>query len=670
MGPCPRGRKTLGRRGTVYARPMLRAPSRCRLGALASCLGALTLSGCLPSIRSVFIDISYPKESPALAPRMEALGIDAATVATLSGDYSAPREVSACLTELARDPEVAGATWSFAQCELRGGTLERCLAAEPWMKPGTGGAPFSIEHRCSRPPSRPDDRLALALALNAQGEATLARHIAAYGPDAATQPMGVATRSAMQLTQTHAAQLLAHDAAPLRRPGEPSLALSGGAANGAYVAGWVNALLWLRESARRRAAPSERSAIDAERFGSTFGASVGSLIGLPTDLYFNERAPTPRERQALEACVKISDAKLPPDPARLTQECAIEKLERDFDVNEWDLLCAQPGSVLRLASPEVSSLLRFDPLQHGVLEPYFRDLGSLAATSSVVRGAMTVDFAQSLLVGLDERACLAPGMDRERCETLGVIASISQPLFAPPQPRVWSGFAGEGGESGAWLDGGVRSSNPAARAALFTRGKVLAVNTFRALGLPVKEVKGLSNVALGMIGTLGVQLVEWEVGTAEGVIARRREQACRVGALTGVTALCPPPAPVGAGLATDLLNVWVPDDIAPKVLAAAGYTFDPVVMRGLYLWGQRAFFRSRSTVLGFLDWCHVATAERSIQGCPTTPVAPGLAAAVATRIAAVDAELAGYAKYDDPRVWEQHLDERRKLMNEHFEACD
>jgi hypothetical protein len=118
------------------------------------------------------------------------------------------------------------------------------------------------------------------------------------------------------------------------------------------------------------------------------------------------------------------------------------------------------------------------------------------------------------------------------------------------------------------------------------------------------------------------------------------------------------------------LSVSVPDDIAPAQLFATGYTFDPIVMRGLFLWGERAFFRSRAEVLDFLDWCVPSALERGA-ACPGGEGAsPAFAAAMREREWAVTSELDGYKRFEAPGVWKKHLEERKALVNATMKICD
>ncbi|HOU94142.1 MAG TPA: hypothetical protein PLU22_23990, partial [Polyangiaceae bacterium] len=76
------------------------------------------------------------------------------------------------------------------------------------------------------------------------------------------------------------------------------------------------------------------------------------------------------------------------------------------------------------------------------------------------------------------------------------------------------------------------------------------------------------------------------------------------------TGASPPPRPSSArtgSIATahvnaSVLPIFVPSTIEPRALFAAGYQFDPTMMRGLYLWGVLTFLSSHDRVLSFLRW--------------------------------------------------------------------
>jgi len=171
---------------------------------------------------------------------------------------------------------------------------------------------------------------------------------------------------------------------------------------------------------------------------------------------------------------------------------------------------------------------------------------------------------------------------------------------------------------------------------------------------------------------VSIRMIGWETSYAGLEQHRREAHACEVGRLLGITALCARGAPGAAAPTMEprLLSVSVPDDIAPAQLFATGYTFDPVVMRGLFLWGERAFLRSRAQVLDFLDWCVPAALERGA-ACPGAEGASSaFAAAVREHERKVLRELEGYKQYEAPGVWKKHLQERKKLVEQQMTICE
>jgi hypothetical protein len=634
---------------------------------------AVAASACIPSIKSVFVDLSYPDNPTQSAPRDVAHSVDAAVAPVLLGGYEHPRDVGLCLGELAGDAEKVASLWRFGQCMAKGSARPECLPAFPWIKAAAPGQTpaFSLGFGCNKP-LEPADRLALALALDDAAVAFTSYVLAAFGPSAIRSAPPPEVAKGLGPALTHAASLLKIDAAT-HDTTLPALSLSGGAANGAFVAGFMHALLWTREEARVYGNPAQIALVDRERFGSAFGSSVGSLISLPLDLYFTDATPPPSLAPALEACVREGSGKIAARADRPLQDCGLALLEHDFVASEADLLCARPGSALDLLKPDAKSIIRFDPLEHGRVEPFVRTFGPLTRENAFVRTIMAADLAQGILAGLDERACRLPGVDPIACEREAILASVSEPILAPSRPVVYSGLRGPSGEPGFWLDGGLQSVNPAARAVNYTNGKVLAVNTFRALGTPVAGIEGLAPVALGTVVTIGTRLIGWETSYAGLEQHRRRAHACELGRLVGIAALCPggPPGMVGPAAAPpELMSVSVPDDINPAQLFASGYTFDPVVMRGLFLWGERVLLRSRAEVLGFLGWCAPLAMEKSGVKCPGAEgESPAFAAALAKFEERVSAEIATYKKYEGPGVWQQHLKERKKVVSHDLTTC-
>jgi hypothetical protein len=638
------------------------------------CAIAIGAGACIPSIKSTFVDISYPEDPPKSAPRDLPLTVDSAINATLMVAYERPREAGACLGELAADAAIRTAMFAYGACMASGGTRLSCSAKLPWLTAAAPGAtpPFTLRWPCHAPPSAEADRLALAASLDDAAVAIVSYQVAALGPTAVHAPPPAPLLAAFGDALLHGSRLLLADPVPVRDPKEPALSLSGGAANGAFVAGFMYAMLWTREMARVHATPAQRALLDKERFGSAFGSSVGSLISLPIDLYFTDEAPPASLAPAIDACLRVGSGKIAPRTDRPLQDCALARLEHDFVANEWDLLCARPGSALKLLKPDTKSLLKFDPLDRNTLAPFFRSFGALTRQNGFVRTLTASDLGQGVLGAVDERACRQAGMNADRCEREAVLASISEPILAPSRDRIFSGLAGPAGEPGIWFDGGLQSVNPAARAVGATRGKVLALNTFRAVASPVASIEGLAPIVLGTLTTMGIRMIGWETSYAGLEQHRRFAQACEVGKLVGSTVLCPSGAPGAAAPTVEpkLLSISVPDDIRPPQLFATGYTFDPVVMRGLFLWGERVFLRSRADVLDFVDWCVPAALERGAP-CPGGEgVNPAFAQALREHELKVTNELDTYKQYEDPAVWKKHLEERKKVVSREMKTCD
>src|SRR4051812_25125398 len=85
----------------------------------------------IPSIKSVFIDMSYPPTPTATAPRDMALSVDAVVAPALLVGFERPQEAGACLAELAKDERAVRALWSYGSCMANGGTRPICLPRLP-----------------------------------------------------------------------------------------------------------------------------------------------------------------------------------------------------------------------------------------------------------------------------------------------------------------------------------------------------------------------------------------------------------------------------------------------------------------------------------------------------------------------------------------------------------
>lgn len=683
---------------------------------LSLCLGAV-LPGCFlvrlftPDYDDVFVDMSYPEADPSPTPGNDVtLAIGASLVPGLTVSYQEPDRIGACMAEIAAAADTPEKLFGYGKCvatfKSAPGHDDRerrphCMAQTlvPWLStsgsavaPAAQGSPpaaagpspastVALELAAACPTAsgggslNPLDEQRLLQALTDAGEAIFSYQLSTRGLAGFDAPMTRALRQAFVNALTHAAAVLALDvartpAAVARRPFRPQqvgLALSGGAANGAFTAGYIHALLFAREQALMHAAPSLRPTIEnAYRFSGASGTSVGSLVSIPLDLYFSD-VPTDLSADArtalvgaLRACVGAApDSSV--DPGQLMRACALVHLETDLVQNEWDLLCHRDGDIQDLLDRD-TSLLQFDPLMSGIVRPFLRDFGELTTRNEFVRVAVATDLQQNVVVGMDERACRLPGMPTQECLSSAILASISEPVFVPSVARVYSGISGPGGERGEWLDGGLRSGTPALIAVDGTRGRVLAVNTSRAEGIPANPTGNALDTIFASVGALVDQGRQWEMAYAQLHRADQRARLCQIGKLVGEPLACPEASAVALPplqLTGDLMAVFVPENIRPESLAAAGYTFDPRTMRGLFLWGQKTFLESRHKVFDWLGWTQMNALEQ----------VAGYRDAVQAKLDAVNAEVQALIASDTPAERRRHRLARRELLSRELSAC-
>jgi hypothetical protein len=313
----------------------------------------------------------------------------------------------------------------------------------------------------------------------------------------------------------------------------PVLALSGGAANGAFSAGFVFELLAVRERILRKL---HLDGAGKDRFSALVGTSVGALIAQILDLYFvdsnAELSSSQRSfikntckdywapNRSHDACYQGGDAGVDvatssnkacfdgwPQSAgtqeqldlalsgldavtrgdlfdkRPRQMCALTKLYRYFtDDDEETLMCVESGPVTRavgLLGVPTENLMRFDPMSTNILAPVLANFADDLVTNDVPRIVVSVETEDNQTVGLDERACRS-------LATFGPVDAE-----APPATREYCLGAGvmasavlpifalgvrhnyDGvtpyGTCGTWFDGGLRSGFPTYRALRVSR---------------------------------------------------------------------------------------------------------------------------------------------------------------------------------------------------------
>ncbi len=421
----------------------------------------------------------------------------------------------------------------------------------------------------------------------------------------------------------------------------PALALSGGAANGAFLAGYVYELLLAREAAVTRGGAAAKAAADA-RFAAITSTSVGSLIAPIVDLDFASATASDDAVGWCESHTNITSYKPVEDciaggprdcddipakgvAARANQRCALRMLRKYLtDTHVQDILCINGGTFSDFLKGPQTSIGAFEPLERDLLKPFFGGFGDVTLANDVVHVVTTADITSGTVLGLDERVCRStdPAV-RSRCLVEGVMASIPNPLFARGAAHAFTGL----GEidsltrNGHWLDGGLRSGDPALRAAMLTRvttdqgtrGHVLALTTEHSEGDLASVPKSGMEINLDGLGTMVDQGHRWEAAYATLYQPARATRAANYHALlqnlppSGIASANP------GALFGDVFSVWMPQQMDPPELVSSGYQYDPLWMRGSFLYGQRVandqMRDSQRNVLDFLGWSALRRAQ-------------------------------------------------------------
>jgi predicted acylesterase/phospholipase RssA len=424
-----------------------------------------------------------------------------------------------------------------------------------------------------------------------------------------------------------------------RQLGRPTtaLVLSGGAANGAFTAGAMFRLFEILDECRK--APT--GGCGDAHVDLVAGTSTGALIGLLIDMY-----STPGMEQ------KARDLLL----ANYT--CVVES----------DLYCLHSTWDWNLAD-DVRGLVYFD----GIRERLDAAITPELASNDTELVTVSVDYDSGDLYGLSDqdpadRASFGTGSEAERERHAGrinaVMASIVAPVLADPVDWV----PGRGRRiKGTFLDGGVRSGLPLLQA--LQRGAERVV-VFSNAGMEPDRMAGPEH-AFGILQrTLDLLSLQPRVSELQqgefGAVSRRFaeynvcDQRLNAAALTpapagspplapglvkaNISAFCrrtggafaepEPPPPTAAAVPRAVTSVWMgpgqfdqiatswrsawvfrPERGSPQ--SAAGYAFEPKVMRPLFESGLTTF-QSR---------CREFTELLSIRGtvvenaCRETPAA-------------------------------------------------
>ncbi|MBL8678383.1 MAG: patatin-like phospholipase family protein [Myxococcales bacterium] len=497
----------------------------------------------------------------------------------------------------------------------------------------------------------------------------------------------------------------------------PTLAMSGGSGNGAFTAGYLYALLYANAVAREREQAQPKPNVPAprsERFGSVTGTSVGSLLaGLLEGWHAPAAAPaptlTPRlvrslsgDRATPEELVAVAhdderrrvDA-IQPSALSPWQRTTLN-LIRSLIAGSWegDVLCLRDGNVLQPIVGDgswpigaaMTSLLKFDPLEDTMVD-FFRASTNFSRSNDLWRESMAVDLQFNITAALGEGTC-ASSQRREECEAKHVLASVSLPMFVPPVPSVITGLVAARSQDGMWFDGGLRSGTPSLRALELGgvrydshvaegRGRVLAISTHRITG--ARHAPSANDTGFGiLVATTGGPMTE-EVREAEiaqtnlFAIGQRARFCAYAGRVDGPTPCDADANSNGAqamqgALHGDVFAVFVPNSLDDRVVAG-GYTFNPIVLTGLFYAGVQTFLAgyrrpaAAHPVLSHLGWA--ATSSYTVDDW---------ALGRASKLQALDTRAARYLQelrraMDDSTQWAASRDRSRTRVLQRMGTC-
>ncbi|HEY0880661.1 MAG TPA: hypothetical protein VGD87_03970, partial [Archangium sp.] len=233
----------------------------------------LALSGCVAadlSNRAVFATLTYGTERTAAPAPQPTFELFTELQGIVAAPWNEPRAAADCIASL-----------TAADLERIGTEISRAHEPGPWaIALWSALAPVRATPACS--PSFTHDGVQLAWSI---GKASaLVRSFALLtwlDPSRRTQSYGHGETA----LKTLAIQLRNTPAAHAGQASLPTLALSGGAANGAFTAGFLYELMAVRELALAKLPDGARANADrTSRFSTLVGSSVGAVLGQLVDL--------------------------------------------------------------------------------------------------------------------------------------------------------------------------------------------------------------------------------------------------------------------------------------------------------------------------------------------------------------------------------------------------
>lgn len=360
-----------------------------------------------------------------------------------------------------------------------------------------------------------------------------------------------------------------------------AVVMSGGAANGAFTAGYMWRLFEVLESCRKLGGPS---GCQGAKIDLVVGTSTGSLVGVVTDMYFTQGL----EKRAMELLVD-------------SYTCSVES----------DLYCANDVYDWRLFE-DTRGLVRFDGIR-GKLE---KNLLPAMIGNQTELIAVSVDYESGDVYAISDQDPADDAPLEGRID--GILASIVEPVLAEPV----DGLRRHGKKlEGTFVDGGIRSGLPVMQAVDRGAERVLILSTSSIEADPIERPKH----ALGMLNrSIDLMVQQPRVGEVEqaefAAVARRLAEynqctdRLRTVSDTGTAEsrgdlrqFCE--RRQGFGVEHPSLkaavSTWIGPQLFPQVAqsyksqwvfrpeenlaTAGGYSFTPKVMRPLFEQGVRTF---------------------------------------------------------------------------------
>jgi predicted acylesterase/phospholipase RssA len=353
-----------------------------------------------------------------------------------------------------------------------------------------------------------------------------------------------------------------------------ALVMSGGAATGAFIAGFVSRIMDVFQTCHHSRAGD---ACPNATIDLVVGTSTGTLIGVMVDLFQVPGQETNAKRLLVD-----------------NYTCSTEK-DLYCKHDEWDWHLAE----------NMRGLMRFN----GIEKKIKAALISAMRTNASELVTLAVDYDSGDLFAQSDQDPRDRASDEARVQTL--LSSIVEPIMADPVDNLTSGGKPL---KGTFIDAGVRSGLPLREAVWRGAERTLIISTANVDIGPAPHAPAALQILFrtvdiatsqNFIGEL--QQAEFEAAarrTAEynlcdfrlrgaGVDLITRKSFCRRDNLWKPAAKeIATSFAVGPGLFPDVANAWQstwinrPETSGP---GATGFSFDPAFMRNLFKWGVRTF---------------------------------------------------------------------------------